>query len=396
MIEKIKHFVSVLYRTKFCMPFAANNVQFCQDLSQILTTDVTLRCYPDLVALGFWLRPAHLKQLQKNFEMSSDIRLARGLAFHITPGNVDTMFAYSWLISLLAGNKNIVRLSAKGGEAHQRLLTIINKLLVSSQYEQIRHNNLLINYQYNDKITAYLSSISDVRVIWGGDETIKKIRQFPISSTSKDIVFADRFSFSLFNAEHFISEQASKNMEISKLCHLFYRDIFTFGQQACSSPRLLVWYGAEKNIVQAKRLFWNEFKKLLESLDYNNASALANKLVHSQLMAINGCAVNTDQSPALYRITVKEINTELWKQHCGEGLLYEAEVSCLSEMNNYMHKNFQTCSYFGFSKDELKKEVQKGNMHYVLRFVPVGQALAFDTNWDGMNLLNEFSRITTF
>ena len=39
----------------------------------------------------------------------------RGLALHITPANVDTMFLYSFAVSLLAGNLNVVRDSATPG-----------------------------------------------------------------------------------------------------------------------------------------------------------------------------------------------------------------------------------------------------------------------------------------
>ncbi|MCU7834956.1 MAG: hypothetical protein KZQ83_06830 [gamma proteobacterium symbiont of Taylorina sp.] len=391
MLEKIKQFVGNLSINKPVFPFSAKSIQFCQDLSKILTTDTKLRPYQDLVALGYWLRPSHLKQLQSDFENKEAIHQPRGLAFHITPGNVDTMFAYSWLISLLAGNKNIVRLSSKGGEAQQVLLSTIEKLLNSADFVNIRQNNLLIMYEHNDEISGYLSSICDTRVIWGGDDTIKKIRQFPILATSKDIVFADRFSFALFNSENIIN-----SAELPKLCQLFYRDIYTFGQQACSSPRLLVWYGSNDSNRQAKILFWMEFKKLLGQSSKPLAAAAVNKLVHSQLMAMMGNKLNMKLFPDLYRININEVSSDLWKQHCGEGLLYEAEINHFSELNKFTNTSFQTCTYTGFSREQLKQEVQNGELQHILRFVPVGHALNFESVWDGMDLFSEFSVISTF
>ena len=35
--------------------------------------------------------------------------LSRGVVFHIAPKNVDTIFVYSFVLSLLCANKNIIR-----------------------------------------------------------------------------------------------------------------------------------------------------------------------------------------------------------------------------------------------------------------------------------------------
>ncbi|MFC6804089.1 acyl-CoA reductase [Deinococcus caeni] len=39
--------------------------------------------------------------------------MPRGLVFHVPPANVDTIFIYSWLMSVLAGNRNVIRLSSR-------------------------------------------------------------------------------------------------------------------------------------------------------------------------------------------------------------------------------------------------------------------------------------------
>ena len=35
--------------------------------------------------------------------------LARGLVFHLAPANVDVLFAYAWLMSVLAGNRKMMQ-----------------------------------------------------------------------------------------------------------------------------------------------------------------------------------------------------------------------------------------------------------------------------------------------
>lgn len=64
-----------------------------------------------LTALGFWLRRANLTAIASEYE-NDERRTGRGLAFHIAPGNVDTLFFYSIIVSVLAGNPTLLRLSS--------------------------------------------------------------------------------------------------------------------------------------------------------------------------------------------------------------------------------------------------------------------------------------------
>ena len=103
MLDKIKNIIEGFSLEQNSLPFNIKILEFINELSQYIITDINLRKYPDIVALGYWLRNSHIQKLKQNFQKTNQIKLPRGIAFHITPGNVDTMFAYSWLISLLAG-----------------------------------------------------------------------------------------------------------------------------------------------------------------------------------------------------------------------------------------------------------------------------------------------------
>ena len=49
-------------------------------------------------------------------------------------------------------------------------------------------------------INDYLSSMCDLRVIWGGDETIRNLRMSPLPARATEIVFADRYSLAVIDA----------------------------------------------------------------------------------------------------------------------------------------------------------------------------------------------------
>ncbi|HKJ73371.1 MAG TPA: hypothetical protein VKA19_04580 [Alphaproteobacteria bacterium] len=87
------------------------------------------RAMPQYMALGYWLRPASLKRVKAEFEASSsndDVVMApRGVALHLPPTNVDTIFVYSWAVSVLAGNCNIVRLPKSVAPGTEWLIGLI-------------------------------------------------------------------------------------------------------------------------------------------------------------------------------------------------------------------------------------------------------------------------------
>src|SRR5262249_10621559 len=105
-------------------PFCDDAIGFCARLSEALFRDRSRARHPQLVALAFALRPAELERLRRAFaalETDDSFLVPRGVAFHVPPANVDTVFVYSWMFSFLAGNRNIIRLPGGRTEAMEIL-----------------------------------------------------------------------------------------------------------------------------------------------------------------------------------------------------------------------------------------------------------------------------------
>ena len=103
-------------RAELQQPFAEQDFAYCQALSEAILKDPQSRGFPDLIALGFWLRQANLKPLLAPYQhLEQFIRQPLGLVFHSAPANVDSLFVYSGILSLLCGNKNLIRLSSRSG-----------------------------------------------------------------------------------------------------------------------------------------------------------------------------------------------------------------------------------------------------------------------------------------
>ncbi len=161
---------------------------------RLLGRDLAHR-HPELGSLGFFLRRAELVRAVERLGAGGGgtRRVPRGLVLQFPPANVDTIFVYSWALSMLAGNRNIVRVSARSSGAAQSVLDALND--VAEAHPAIARTQRMISYDHDDAITAALCASCDVRVIWGGDVAVRSIRAHPIPPLARDLAFPDRSSF---------------------------------------------------------------------------------------------------------------------------------------------------------------------------------------------------------
>ena len=155
-------------------PFSDQVLDCLKLLSKRLIGSEFARAMPQIMALGYWIRPSALKGLQQRLQGSNDqntIVSPRGLALHLPPQNVDTLFAYSWVLSYLVGNCNVVRVGSEPGAVSRWL---IEQILLVLEEAGENHRSIFCSYQHSDTdIASKISALCDLRVIWGGDEKIK-------------------------------------------------------------------------------------------------------------------------------------------------------------------------------------------------------------------------------
>lgn len=387
--EEIKR----LYQTAYLPPFSPVVLDFLHDLSKAILQDKRLRKFPELMALGFWLRKGNIAKLQEDFFKRTQNRVTkpRGVVLHFAPANVDTIFVYSWVLSLLAGNSNIIRVSQKENDALLTLVELIRIGLQEEKYDEIRKRLFVCTYEHNARITEFLSQHCHTRVIWGGDETVKSIRKIPLAPLANELVFADRFSLAAIRSEAVL--EASEE-EFMRLIHHFYNDAFTFDQMACSSPRLAVWVGGAENIAKARQKFWRALEQLAEEKNYEVPPAVnMTRLTTAFYYAAQNYSRSSSVLQAkIKRIAISDITSEVRSMHCGAGLFLEYEVQSLDDVARLLSDKDQTLVYYGFSKDELLSFVEKIENRAIDRIVPIGEALKFSKVWDGTDLLVSFTR----
>ena len=250
-------------------PFNEKIINFFSDLSKQIMKDKNLSKYPDLMAFAFFCRKANLKNLKNKLDQSKLKRLGLGILFHITPSNIPTNFAYSLLFGLINGNTNLVKVPSQEFEQVNIICKCI-KQIIKKKHQNIKNMIKVVRYKNNDAFTKKISQLCDCRIIWGGDQSIEKIRSFTLNPNSLDLSFADRYSLCIINMDKLA--QLSKE-KFKKLIYDFYNDTFVVDQNACSSPHLILWKGKKNE--NLKQFFWSSLNKLVKiKYDLNHTAAV--------------------------------------------------------------------------------------------------------------------------
>ena len=372
-------------------PFSDSVIDFCNDFASLLMKDPESRYYPDVITLGFWLRRASVQKLKERFASEDNLlRLGRGVLFHVAPSNVPVNYAYSLFSGLLCGNANIVRIPTKDFQQ----LKIINRNLdiaLNNNQNIIPYINL-VRYKRSKIVNDYFSSLCDVRVIWGGDNTIATLRESQIQPRSSDVTFADRFSLALIDSDSFIDSLGNEGF-LESFITGFYNDTYLSDQNACTSPRVVVWFGNNREI--AKKYFWCALQSLVSERYPLQAIQSVDKLSIMCLVASDSVDRNavkiSDESNYIYRISVNRLDSALMDFRGNSGFFYEYDCDDIEELFEFCNDTHcQTLSIFG--DNSIILPLFEMGIRGVDRITNIGKTLDFDLIWDGYNLVEQFSR----
>lgn len=316
--------------------FSDYSIALLNNLSIELYKSPKIREYPDVATFAFFCRKANVLKIKSKYNQAG-FRLGRGVVFHIAPSNVPVNFAYSMVAGLLSGNNNIVRVPSKNFEQVSIIIDALKNVTTDNKFSELEDRLFLVKYQKTSDSTEYFSSICDVRVIWGGDQTIDLVRINKIQPRSIDITFSDRYSFAIINADEIIKEN-----NINKVADNFFNDTYLFDQNACSAPRIVTWIGTEVVINEAKKIFWNSVQNRIKNYDF------------SPILAIDKLVSLLQQSTMDHKLTkAKSINNKLWRIKtptlykelenftCAGGYFLEYNAKSINEIALFVRGNFR-------------------------------------------------------
>lgn len=143
-----------------------------------------------------------------------------GVLFHIAAGNSAGLPVYSIIEGLLTGNINILKLPrAEGGITVEILLELFRIEPTLAEYVYV------FDYSSKDlEAMKVLSELADAIVVWGGDATIKSVREMAAPNT-KIIEWGHKISFAYVSGDD-VTDEALEGIA---------RNICQTNQQLCSS-----------------------------------------------------------------------------------------------------------------------------------------------------------------
>ena len=364
--------------------FAKEIVDFLNDVSRIIMNDPRSKGYSDVITFAFWIRKGSVLKLKERFCINDGAHLGKGIVFHIAPSNVPVNFAYSLVSGLLCGNANIVRIPSKDFVQVEIITDAINESL--RIWENIIPYILCVRYGRDKCINDLFSSIADMRIVWGGDQTIAEIRKSPLAPRAGEITFADRYSLAVIDSDAYMDID-----DKFKVAENFYNDTFFFDQNACTSPRIIVWTGGK--ITAAKQVFWELEHELVKKKYIFQPIQGVNKLTQSFLIASieEGVKVGDHTDNLIIRVRVPELTDYLMEYRGNSGFFYEYDCRDIVELLPLVNDTrCQTIAYVGDKK--MFKPLITSGVKGIDRIVPMGKTMDFDLIWDGYNLPSLLSR----
>lgn len=377
--------------------FSEDVLRFLDQLSRKLLRDPRTKVWSDILSFAYWCRRSNLEAIAARFLGERGmIRLGRGCAFHVAPSNVPVNFAFSFVFSLLAGNSNIVRIPMKEIPQVEALCSVIREVI--GEYPNISSTNVFVRYPSYSDATRFFSEIADVRILWGGDATIEKIKRFPSKPRCIDIAFSDRYSIAVVdgNAVLALAEDAMED-----LAKRFYNDTYLMDQNACSSPMIVFWINGSE---ESQDRFWDAISHHARKMYVVQPAVSVEKYIKLCEDALHGYASNGSCAfdGLLMHIDITaemgkliETKGDIYAFRGKAGYFYEACIDDISYIVDVFDERLQTITYFG-SQDlgmRIAKAVERGGICGVDRIVPIGCALDIDIFWDGYDLAGTLSRI---
>ena len=367
-------------------PFDTTVIAFLSDLSSALLSQPKAKAYPDIVTFAFFIRQANIRTLQAQYP---EKRIGRGYVFHIAPSNVPINFAYSLLTALLAGNHSTVKASSQGF-AQTEIVCHTMQTLLSTTYPDLATYVHVVTYprERND-ITADFSKTCDARLIWGGDETVRRIRLLPTQPRCIDIPFSDRYSLLVLQAGPLAT---ADDKELAKVAKAFYNDTYLTSQTACTAPRLLYWLGTPEEVARAQAVFWQAVSAYTRPRYATQAVVQVDKLTAGYAMAMSVADTHLTSDEIATRVKVATLPENLSAYTANGGFFVEYESQTLTELPAILTPKFQTLTYYGLDKATLTDLAYRQSYRGIDRIVPLGHSMDFSLHWDGFDLIRTLSR----
>ncbi len=329
----------------------------------------------DLQSLDHFVRIGSRKSIR---------HVPRGMVCHWVAGNVPLLGVFSWALSAVLGNQNVMRLSSRQGDVMSPLLDAVRQ--TGPAGAAMAAGTLVVSFP-REQSAAHeaMSEAANARIAWGGRDAVDAIRDLPAHWDCQDIVFGPRASMAVVDPAQ---------MSASAINRLA-TDSVVFDQLACSSPQRVFVHGkpGQPEFDAFVQDFSTAFSRQAESfirhpLDFSETFRIS--LDRARTLLDGGRLVRDTQTQ--WTVAVLEQPSQLIE--CTNRFVQLIPYQSLAEVYPYIPSNVQTCVM------QLKSEYaqafsERAALLGVCRFPLPGEGNHFENPWDGVGLVSRLTRTVT-
>ncbi len=309
----------------------------------------------------------------------------RGLVLHWMAGNVPTLGFLSLLMGLLTKNANLVKVASSQDDLLARLLEGLAEtpggaeLTAAVAVARFSHSQL--------PQARAVSSLADVRVIWGSDESVATVRALPSRLEALDLVFPNRVSFIVVGAGML------RQGDLKALAQRMAQDISVFEQKACASPHtVFLETESQETLESFARLLAEALQAALRGLpktppSQREVAALLNLRAEYDMFHQAWYSRGTE-------FTVLSDDKFQLGPAIGNRTIFLRRVADLAQVAQLITPKVQSVGVAaeGAELDRLADLLAARGVH---RFARVGGMTSFDMPWDGFLLPQNLVRWTS-
>jgi acyl-CoA reductase-like NAD-dependent aldehyde dehydrogenase len=345
--------------------------------------------------LAGFLRQTNLKTLVRR-ELSQPLALERfvpagerkslrlapkGIVCHWIAGNVPLLGMFSWAVSALVGNVNIIRLSSRQDDLISPLLQQMADL--SEAGRQMAEETVLVYFDRDNRAAhEAMSTVADVRIAWGGREAVEAIRALPCRWECEDIVLGPRVSLAV------IDPTLTTDGMISRLV----TDIVHFDQMACTSPQYVFVKGHpgtdsfDTFLARFVAAFNRQSRAIpRHRLDFSETYQI--QLDRARIL-LEGGTVERDSQTQWTVVLMKHPHEKVM---CANRFVQIIPFESLDFVYSHLPNNLQTVVTM-LSKADGEPFTEEASQYGVCRFPRPGEGNHFETPWDSIPLVSRLTR----
>ena len=321
---------------------------------------------------------------------------ARGLVCHWLAGNVQILGMFALVQSIISKNVNLLKVSSRDDGVFTDILNGFKDVEYTTEHgHTIKGDDLLktiaVVYfnRYADKLGEEMSKQADVRIAWGGRESVETVSAYPARYDAETVIFGPKLSYSVIAKEELSSVQDAK-----KLARKVSVDVSVFDQTGCASPHNL--YLEEGGAVSPED-FCDILGDSMAKTELQIPKPLMSLEQVSQIHSIRGvydfkgtAKGSETMSWTVLLDDLDEIDKPVYSR-----VLFVHKVKSIFDSLKYIDENTQTIGIAAPTEKALEFAME-ATKRGVMRLPLIGRMLNFEMPWDGIFLFDRLVKWNTY